>query len=286
MTDAMRQLGPVREAVVARNVRVTPTDRDEVRRIRLRVVGPAFRFSAGQTIGVVVTGPHAFGNRYHVRRYSIASGPDSGAADAVEFDLLVRRCFHVDESSGERYPGIASHFLCDAPVGRRIVITGPFDSPFQVPADDRSNLVMIGTGTGIAPFRGFIQEVYRRKLPWRGHVRLYYGARYGLDLLYENDERDDLANYCDRESFKAFRAVISKPLASEADELEAAVHLHAREVWDLMQEAGTYVYLAGLGRIAGVFDAIMSETAASATAWRETRAWMQTEGRWSELIYR
>lgn len=105
MTDAMQELGPVSEATVVETARITPTDRDEVRRIRLRVDDPAFRFAAGQSVGVVVPGPHDMGNRYHMRRYSIASANGRAATDAIEFDLLVRRCFYLDEFSGERFPG-------------------------------------------------------------------------------------------------------------------------------------------------------------------------------------
>lgn len=285
MAQAMKELGPVSEAVVVDSTRVTPEGRDEVRRIRLRVDEPAFRFSPGQSIGVVVPGPHAFGNRYHIRRYSIASGHRDGTQDAVEFELLVRRCFYVDEISGEQYPGIASNYLCDARGGAQITITGPFRSPFRIPQDDTANLVMIGTGTGVAPFRSFIQEIYRTNRAWHGLVRLYYGAKSGMDLLYRNDELDDLSNYYDRNSFKAFRAIISKPMASEGETLQAAIEGHAQDVWELMQDAKTHIYIAGLGKVVEAFDAVMEKAATSPTAWRQTREWLHAEGRWSELVY-
>ena len=41
-------------------------------------------------------------------------------------------------------------------------------------------------------------------------VRLYYGARNGMDLLYGNDADGDLSNYYDEASFKAFGAIISQ----------------------------------------------------------------------------
>ncbi|MCB1792125.1 MAG: oxidoreductase [Gammaproteobacteria bacterium] len=285
MTEIAQEIGPVSEAVIVDSVRITPDDRDEVRRIRLRVDDPAFRFLPGHLIGVVVPGPHAFGNRYHTRRYSIASGSKTLTGEGIEFDLLVRRCFLIDEFSGERHPGVASHFLCDATAGQHITITGPFRSPFRIPERDDANLLMIGTGTGVAPFRAFIQEIYSRKTGWHGQVRLYYGARTGMDLLYQNDEFDDLANYYDRDSFKAFRAVMSKPMASENDTFEAAIAGNAQDIWELMQDAKSHVYLAGINRVADAFDRLMQEAATSQSVWRETKAWMQKEGRWSELIY-
>ena len=285
MNTTDQELGPVSQAVVTESVRITPNDRDEVRRIRLSIDDPAFRFSEGQTIGVVVPGPHPFGNKYHMRRYSIASGRTNATTDAAELELLVRRCFYIDEISGERYPGIASNFLCDAQTGGRVTITGPYRSPFKIPQDNRSNLLMIGTGTGVAPFRGFVQQIYQDKGAWRGQVRLFYGAKTGMDLLYGNDVQDDLTNYYDEGTFKAFKALISKPLASDADALESPLADNAKEVWELMLDSRTYVYLAGLGKVAETLGRVMEGVADSPLAWREAKQLLQAEGRWSELIY-
>ena len=257
MNESTQELGPVSEAVVTESVRITPADRDEVRRISLRIDDPAFRYSVGQSIGVVVPGPHPMGNRVHMRRYSIAGGQLDRENDEVELELLVRRCFYIDEISGESYPGIASNYLCDAEVGRHITITGPYRSPFRVPADVHSNLLMIGTGTGVAPFRSFVQEIYREKGGWKGQVRLYYGARNGMDLLYGNDVDGDLTNYYDEASFKAFGAVISRPLATDSYTLRAALEAHAAEVWEQLHDPATYVYMGGWGKVTYTFDRIM-----------------------------
>lgn len=285
MNDLNQELGPVSEAVVIDSVRITPPERDEVRRIRLRIDDPAFRFSVGQSIGVVVPGPHPMGNKFHMRRYSIASGHLEGEDSAVELELLVRRCFYVDEVSGERFPGIASHYLCDAQTGKHITVTGPYRSPFRIPSDEHANLLMIGTGTGVAPFRSFVQEIYREKGGWKGKVRLFYGARNGMDLLYGNDAHDDLTNYLDHASFKAFGALITRPLASESDTLKATMNEHATEVWKLMQDPDTHVYLAGLGKVSETFDRIMEKETGGAGVWAKAKERMRSQGRWSELVY-
>ncbi|MCB1724016.1 MAG: oxidoreductase [Gammaproteobacteria bacterium] len=284
MAAITRVLGPVTEATLVGTTRITPPDCDEVRRIRLRVDDPGFHFSAGQLIGVIVPGSKLTGRRFHTRRYSIASGASPGDGRVAEFDLLVRRCFAVVDGGGRR-PGLVSHYLCDAAVGEPIAISGPFPSPFRVPDRDDANLIMIGTGTGVAAFRGLIQDIYARKTGWKGQVRLYYGAHTGMDLLYRNEETDDLANYYDRQSFKAFRALMSKPPESDRDLLEPAIRSNAQEIWELMQDGRTHVFLAGLHRIADAFEDLMHEAAMSASVWNETRAWMQQDGRWSEMVY-
>ena len=285
MNESSLELGPVSQAVVTNTVRLTQPDTAEVRRIRLRIDDPAFRYSVGQSIGVLVPGPHPFGNRYHTRRYSIAGGDIEDGNDAIWIDLLVRRCFYVDEVSGEAHPGIASNYLCDAQAGQEIAITGPFRSPFRVPAYDRSDILMIGAGTGVAPFRSFVQEIFRARGGWRGRVHLYYGAHSGMDLLYRNDHDDDLALYYDHASFQAFRSVLAKPLASEADTLEHLVEQHIDDIWAQVQAPHTHLYLAGLDTVVARFDTLMQTVAGSLKVWQETREQLRDEGRWSELIY-
>lgn len=267
------------------STRITPESTDEVRQLVFRIEEPAFRFVEGQSIGVLVPGPHAFGNKYHHRRYSIANPRNVGSDNNIEIDLLVKRCFYIDDVSGERYPGVASNYLCDLNPGDRITITGPYRSPFKIPADDSSNLLMIGTGTGIAPFRSFVKRIYDQKGGWNGKVRLFYGAKTGLDMIYMNDKNNDLANYYDQSTFIAFSAFGDRPLSSENDGLERALNDNIREAWSLIQDPNTHLFLSGLKKIAPVLDRIMSDAAGSAREWQRLKQIMVDDGRWIELLY-
>lgn len=285
MNEETLEIGPTCAAILQDSQRITPASTDEVRRLTLTVDDPAFRVAAGQSIGVLVPGPHPFGNAHHLRRYSVASNPKVLDNMSLELELLVRRCFYLDEVSGERYPGIASNYLCDAQPGENITLSGPYRSPFTVPLDDRANLLMIGTGTGVAPFRGFIQQVYRMRPEWKGKVRLFYGARTGMDLLYGNEAGQDLANYYDEETFLAFRALISKPLAGEELALKDSLEQNADEAWELIQDGHTRVFIAGLGKVVETFGKVMSKVAGSEDKWQQAQSRLREEGRWSELIY-
>jgi ferredoxin--NADP+ reductase len=285
MSEATPDLGPTTQAFIKDSRRITPESSEEVRHITLQVVDPAFQFVEGQSIGVVVPGPHPFGNPYHVRRYSIANARTIPLDSGIALDLLVRRCFYIDEVSGERYPGIASNYLCDAKPGAPLTITGPYLSPFRMPLDNRANLLMIGTGTGIAPFRAFAQLIYERRGDWKGQVRLYYGGRSGLDLMYTNDETSDLANYYDDKTFKAFRALGTRPLMSSSQALERGLSDNADEALHLIKEPTTHVFISGLGKIAAVFDKVMAERVGSSEDWKAIKKKMIDDGRWSELIY-
>lgn len=285
MIELPAEIGPTTEAFIKETRRITPENTDEVRHLVVQVLDPAFQFVEGQSIGVIVPGPHPFGNPYHLRRYSIANARSIPLGTGVDLDLLVRRCFYVDEVSGERYPGIASNYLCDARQGDRLLISGPYLSPFKMPLDNRANLLMIGTGTGIAPFRAFAQLIYERRGDWKGQVRLFYGGRSGLDLMYTNDEQTDLANYYDEKTFKAFRALGTRPLMSSSQALEQGLAGNAAEALHLIREENTHVFLSGLGKIAQVFDRVMAEQAGSPEAWKDIKERLIEEGRWSELIY-
>jgi ferredoxin--NADP+ reductase len=273
------------EATVQSSRRFTPETTDEVRLITLSINEPAFYFLAGQTIGVLVPEPDSFGNPFHHRYYTIAQAQEPASGQGVDLGLLVRRCFYIDEVSGEQYPGIASNHLCDARPGDKVILTGPYLSPFKIPADPESNLLMLGTGTGIAPFRAFLGRVYQEQKDWKGKVRLYYGAKTGMDMLYMNDINNDLANYYDHATFRAIQAVGRNLLADEGDALKAGVADHAAEIWKLIQEPKTHVYLAGMVKIAKSLDDTMSQAAGSGDLWRQTKQQLVRERRWSELTY-
>jgi ferredoxin--NADP+ reductase len=273
-------------ATLLRSERITPRDCDaEVRHLVLQMPEGSFPYVEGQSIGVLAPGPHPFGNSYHLRLYSIAS-PREGE-DSLEdtLSICVRRCFYIDDVSGERYPGKSSNFLCDARPGDMIPVTGPYGNRFFVPEDDSSNLLMVGSGTGIAPFRAFVKHIYGTRRHWKGRVRLFYGAKVGMEALYMNDVNRDLGLYYEQESFQAFEALSPRPAFNVPPELDRAIVQNSYEIWEMVQNPKTYVYLAGLTDAARNFDKAMAVAAGDAETWLDVRAQLIANGRFSELLY-
>ncbi|GMW03650.1 MAG: hypothetical protein AMXMBFR84_47840 [Candidatus Hydrogenedentota bacterium] len=271
---------------VLESVRLTPEDyKDEVRHIVLELDRIGMKLEVGQSIGVSVPGPHEFGNDEHFRLYSIAGFEPGHNGSSAAIALCVRRCFYIDEVNGERYPGVASHFLCDRAVGEVVPLSGPYPSVFKLPEDVHSNIMMVGLGTGIAPFRAFVRHIYAKKHGWKGQVRLFYGAKTGLELLYMNDLKNDLGNYYDETTFQAFEAVSPRPYLDEPISLDHTLEQNADEVWKLVQSPDTYVYLAGLEPVREMMDKAMSTIAGSEEKWRRRKKEMVAGERWSELIY-
>lgn len=273
------------KASIVKSERITSDETDEVRHIVLSIADATFHHIEGQSIGVLVPGPHAFGNEHHMRLYSIASSRQGEDMSMTEISICVRRCFYIDEVSGERYPGVASNYLCDAKVGDEITIAGPYGRQFLPPRDSSANMLMIGVGTGIAPFRAFMKHIYDERKEWKGKVRLFYGAKTGMDLLYMNDRNNDLANYYTEDTFKAFEALSPRPHVDAPEDVESPLKENAQEVWEMIQDPKTFVYVSGLSRLEDTLDKTLSEMAGSRDAWLDKKRNMVAKGRWSTLFY-
>jgi ferredoxin--NADP+ reductase len=275
---------PRYSATVLRSEEITAEGADvEVRELVLEVDKKAFDFEIGQSIGVLVEGSGEFGRSVHHRLYTVADTPTDGGNPEVT--IVVRRCNYIDDYSGEEYVGVNSNYLCDRRPGDKITITGPFGMPFDVPADRNANLLLIGLGTGIAPFRALVKHIYRDVGDWKGKVRLLYGAHSGLELLYMNEKRDDFSNYYDEETFEAFRALSPRPNWADPIAWDFAIEDRADEIRKMLDDERTYVYVAGQNAIRDALDALFSEMAESDSVWRKKKAELQEQGRWVELVY-
>ncbi|MDH3638001.1 MAG: ferredoxin-NADP reductase [Gammaproteobacteria bacterium] len=275
---------PRHAAKVLRTERITDdASPEEVRELVLEVED-SLQYEVGQTVGVLIPGPHEFGQKYHHRLYSVADTPTPADAGHPEITIVVRRCNYVDDYSGEEYRGKSSNFLCDLRRGDKLTLTGPFGIPFKVPQDKKANLILIGLGTGIAPFRGLIKHIYHDVGDWEGKVWLLYGAKSGLELLYMNDQRDDFAKYYDEDTFEAIKALSPRPSWADPIAWDFALESRAEEIWQMLEDENTHVYVAGLKQINDTLDQLFSETRSPA-AWEKMKNYLTEQGRWAELLY-
>jgi sulfite reductase (NADPH) flavoprotein alpha-component len=116
------------------------------------------------------------------RLYSVASSAKVFPAE-VHLTLAVVRY----KTNGRERVGVCSTFLADrAPVGAAVVPVFVSASHFGPPADGARDCIMVGPGTGIAPFRAFVQE--RVATGATGRNWLFFGdQRKGTDFLYEEE---------------------------------------------------------------------------------------------------
>ncbi len=277
--------GDTYTARVLSSERITPVEsKEEVREIVLEVDRENFDYRPGQSIGVVVSGDHALGHKHHFRLYTVADIPEK-ANGRPRVTICVKRCNYIDEYSGELYEGIASNYLCDLPVGGTVTINGPFGIPFEVPEDREADLLLIGMGTGIAPFRALIKHIYRDVKDWKGRVRLFYGAQTGLELLYMNQEKDDFSQYYDEETFQAFKALSPRPHWADPIAMDYELEARSEEILTMLDAPRTHIYVAGREDILETLDRVFARMLGSEEKWRRRKAELKAGNRWVELVY-
>ena len=123
------------------------------------------------------------------RLYSVAS---SQAAVGDEAHLLIARVQW--ESHGRTRKGVASNQVADrVGVGGTLPISVKRNPHFRLPADAGAPVIMIGPGTGVAPFRAFLQQ--REATGAAGRNWLFFGARrFTHDFLYQLEWQEWLAS--------------------------------------------------------------------------------------------
>ncbi len=175
------------------------------------------------------------------RYYSISSSP---AGDASRCSVTVGVVEGPANSGRGTYRGVCSNYLAGRRAGETVHATvRETKAGFRLPDDPTVPIIMIGPGTGLAPFRGFLQERAARKAEGAtlGPAMLFFGCRHPeQDFLYA-DELKAFAKDGVTELYTAF---------SRADGPKTYVqHLVAAEkdkVWKLIEQ-GAIVFVCGDG---------------------------------------
>ena len=181
------------------------------------------------------------------RLYSIASSPKLVRGEVHLTVAAVRY-----EKHGRRRKGVASTFLAErAAAGTAVPAFVQRAHGFRLPEDGTAPVIMIGPGTGVAPFRAFLQE--RQAVGARGRNWLFFGdQRRASDFLYEREfadfHRDGLLTRLD--------------LAFSRDQLERVYVQHrmrerSAELWSWLEE-GAHLFICGAQRMACDVDAALA----------------------------
>jgi benzoyl-CoA 2,3-epoxidase subunit A len=268
------------EATVTGNFRLTAEDASaDIRHIILDLGATALPVLEGQSIGIIVPGTDAQGRPHKMRLYSVASPRDGERPNTNNLALTVKRVVEA-RAGGSVFRGLASNYVCDLKQGAKVRIVGPFGSTFLMPDDPQADIVMICTGTGSAPFRGFTERRRRTMPNAKGKLYLFFGARNPKELPYFGPLQKVPKTLLDQEL--VFSRLADKPKEYVQDRMRA----RAADLAALLQRDTTHVYVCGLrGMEAGVeasFEAICAEQAQS---WQDCRARMRDEGRFHVETY-
>jgi benzoyl-CoA 2,3-dioxygenase component A len=258
-------------ATVTGNFRLTAADADnDVRHIILDFGDARFPVLEGQSVGILPPGEDADGKPHRMRLYSVASPRDGEKPNANNLSLTVKR------ENG----GVCSNYVCDLKKGDKVRVAGPFGATFLMPDDPSANIVMICTGTGSAPFRGFTER-RRRALPEApGRMMLFFGARRPEELPYFGPLQkvpDSLL----RKHF-AYSRVPGHPKTY----VQHRMREKADEVVAFLKSAQTHVYVCGLrGMESGVEEAFADICKGAGLDWVALRADMRAHGRYHVETY-
>jgi len=176
----------------------------------------------------------------HPRYYSIAS---SHLTSPERVDIAISSVEGAAFSGSGGYLGACSTTLADTAVDESILAkVRPVDSGFLPPQDLQRPLIMIGPGTGVAPYRGFIQDrmFHNSQGQEMGEALLFFGCRHpDVDDIYANEiKKAQKAGVV--ECVTAYSRLPEHPYHYVQD----AIAAHAEKVWTLWQ-LGAVIYVCG-----------------------------------------
>jgi cytochrome P450/NADPH-cytochrome P450 reductase len=175
------------------------------------------------------------------RYYSISSSP---AGDASRCSVTVGVVEGPASSGRGTYRGVCSNYLAGRRAGETIHATvRETKAGFRLPDDASVPIIMIGPGTGLAPFRGFLQERAARKAKGAslGPAMLFFGCRHPeQDFLY-SDELKAFAKDGVTELYTAFSRA-----GGEKTYVQHLVATEKDKIWPLIEQ-GAIVFVCGDG---------------------------------------
>lgn len=190
--------------------------------------------------------------RLQPRQYSISSSP---LVDPHRIRLTVS-VVRYDGPTGAARGGVCSSFLADAGTDVEVAAFVQPSAHFHPPQDPTAPMVMVGPGTGVAPFLGFLAE--RRALGHSGDNWLFFGEQHAATDFYYRDELDGLRQ----------DGVLTRLDTAFSRDQRSKVYVqdrmreHGPQLWSWL-ERGAHLYVCGdASRMAKDVDATLREVVA------------------------
>jgi ferredoxin--NADP+ reductase len=242
----------------------------------------------GQSVGIIPEGTDDKGRPHKLRLYSIASTAAGDFGDYKTLSLVVKRLVYTNEK-GEEVRGVCSNFLNDIKPGEQVKMTGPVGKEMLMPDDPNATILMLATGTGIAPFRAFMRKAFVEKhadYQFKGKMILYLGVPTSSSLLYRDELEEMKANCPDQVEL---HYAISREMKNKQGGryyLQDAMAERGEEIWQLLRKDNTYVYMCGLKGMDSGIDSFMTDLAAKdGVDWSEFKKQLKQKHRYNVEVY-
>ncbi|WP_166379638.1 bifunctional nitrate reductase/sulfite reductase flavoprotein subunit alpha [Catellatospora methionotrophica] len=186
------------------------------------------------------------------RLYSISSSP---LLDPRRVSITVSVVRFANQG-GQARKGVCSSYLADAAPDTPVPVFLQRTPHFRPPADDATPMIMVGPGTGVAPFVAFLQQ--RRASGARGRNWLFFGEqRRATDFYYA----DELAELTADGTLTRLDLAFSRDQRSKVY-VQDRMREHGAQLWAWLRD-GAHFYVCGdAGRMAKDVDAALREIAA------------------------
>jgi len=248
----------------------------------------------GQSWGVLAPGISEKNGKPHtVRLYSIASSRYGDDMTGNTGSLCVRRATYWDPEMGKDDPakkGVCSNFLCDTKPGEEVKLTGPSGKVMLMPeADPKTDLIMVATGTGIAPYRAFIRRLFMEKTPaakaYKGLAWLFLGVANSDAVLYDDEWQAVLKEYPD--NFKLDYALSREQENKKGGKMyiQDKVEEYADDIFNRLNN-GAHIYFCGLkGMMPGIQGMLEDVCKSKSLDYDEFIGKLKKNGQWHVEVY-
>ncbi len=248
---------PVEVPVVENYIITKESSPNFVRHITFDVSGTELegRIKVGQSIGILPPGKDERGRPHKLRLYSVSS-PNSGENGKPNLvSTTVKRT--IEEFEDKLYIGVASNYLADLKPGEKVKITGPSGKRFLLPEKAKEfNYLFFATGTGIAPFRGMIMELFA-KGDYQNECSLIFGCPYRTDLLY-SDYLEKMAQ--EHSNFHYIKSISRENRRKDGSKHYVQTKIEDEEelLLPILKKDNTLIYICGLkGMEAGIYKELL-----------------------------
>jgi ferredoxin--NADP+ reductase len=249
------------------------------------------RYLEGQSIGIIPDGTDDKGKPHKIRLYSIASTRHGDRLDDKTVSLCVRKLEYKHPETGEKVEGVCSSFLTGLEVGADVKITGPVGKEMLLPSDPDATIIMMATGTGIAPFRAFIWRMFKEReqnpdYQFKGLAWLFFGVAYTANVLYKEELEALQAEFPD--NLRVTNAISREQQNAQGGKMyiQHRIQENADQLWELVQKENTHVYICGLKGMEGGIDEGMATAASkNGVVWADYQRTLKKAGRWHVETY-
>ncbi|HAN75603.1 MAG TPA: ferredoxin-NADP reductase [Planktothrix sp. UBA8402] len=260
-----------------------------VRHVTFDLSGGDLRYVEGQSIGIIPPGTDNKGKPHKLRLYSIASTRHGDKLDDQTVSLCVRQLEYKHPETGETVYGVCSTHLCNLEVGADVTITGPVGKEMLLPDDEEATVVMMATGTGIAPFRAFLWRMFKEQhedYKFKGFAWLFFGIPYTSNILYKEQLEQLQREFPD--NFRLTYAISREQQNPEGGRMyiQDRIKENADELWHLVQKDSTHTYICGLKGMEGGIDEGMTAAAGKSDVnWSDYQKTLKKAHRWHVETY-